>query len=634
MIQLKFPFTNGGQETGFNHSGIETFLGKPLYYIARECGQNVGDVPLKEGDIVELHFEVIDLPTKDIPCAEELAQAFKASHDFTSDPKGKSFFKGAIERIFKSTVKILKVSDYGTTGLLGLDDDRDGGWYGLIRSSGVTNKQGNEGGGFGIGKYAAFAGSGFRTVIYSTFTKDNTYGFQGVSHLVSHKSGKHITQGSGYIGLYDNDKMQFSAIRNKDDIPSAFRRDRCGLDIYILDFLCDENWQDQLMRSVLENFWPALFLNKIRFKVGDIVVDKSSLNTLMSRFAADADFDAYYHYQSVNSEERKEFVTTLKHLGDVKLYLVKGWNDSFPKSIARVRTPGMVIDKRKSSSRIPYAGLFICDNEKGNLLLKKLEPPRHDEFQPQRSPGNGKAALDELNTWLAKCVQDLNPVLSSKTLDIPELHRFLPDTSDQDDSLDESDTSTQSDESFDKSVKLTPPVVLASKQLVVHSVKIDSTGDSGVGGSGGGGFKGGPKPVNPENGGRGDEEGEGEGENEGSGGGDKNKGSNCYISVQTRTIATGSAEFPICLFLRTNQDFDGSLVLTAVGDDGRHSPIQISKASLNKEGGKPLEILEGTELAGIQISEKQLTKVWLAVKHNHRVAIKVSGRYKKTGRNK
>lgn len=628
MIELKFPLTSGGQETGFNDSGIETFLGEPLYYIARECGQNVGDVAQYKGDIVELHFEVIKLPTEDIPCVNQLKHSFEASHDFLNDPKGKEFFKGAIEQISKEYVTVLKVSDYGTTGLKGEDDDRNGGWYGLIRSAGVTNKQGNEGGGFGIGKYAAFAGSGFRTVIYSTYTEDKKYGFQGVSHLVSHKSGERITQGTGYIGHYDEERMQFSAIRNLSDIPLPFRRSKPGLDIFILDFLYNDNWQSQLIRSILENFWPALFFGKIRFKVGDIFIEKLTLDKLMFQFAADTDFDAFYHYQSVNSEERKEFATTLTYLGDVKLYLVKGWNDSFPKSIARVRTPGMVIDKRASRSRIPYAGLFICDNEKGNLLLKTLEPPRHDDFQPQRSPANGKAALDELNTWLAKCVQSLNPVLSAKTLDIPDLHRYLPDTSDQDDSFDETDTSTYSDESFDKSVKALPPDVRASTPLVVHSVRIDSTDDSGDGGSGG------RTETNDNEGGNkigrvaGLEKGEGIGEEEGDGDGDKNNGTNRYISVRARTITTGDSDFPVRLCLRANQDFAGSLVLTAVGDDGKTSPLQISKAILEGKGSKTLKIVGGNELAGIKISKTNPTQVRLAVNQNNRFAIKVTGRSK------
>ncbi len=343
-IELKFPLTNGGEETGFNHSGIETFMGRPNYYVARECGQNVGDVARKETKTVDLHFEVIDVPAGDIPCLKQLQHAILSSLKDLKDPKGIKFYKRALTQIKKPNIKVLKISDYGTTGLKGDDEDRDGGWYGLVRSKGVTNKfGGDEGGGFGIGKFAVFSVSGFRTVLYSTKTEDGDFGFQGVSHLVSHRDGKHVTQGTGYIGYYDESEFKFTSIRDESSIPDLFRRQQVGLDIYVLDYVYETDWETRLSQSILENFWPAIHFEQLRFEVGESVIDKDSLPALMGSFSANEDFEAYYHYQSVVSVETKSFEHQLKHLGKVHLHLVRGGNENFPKSIARVRKSGMVI---------------------------------------------------------------------------------------------------------------------------------------------------------------------------------------------------------------------------------------------------------------------------------------------------
>ncbi len=62
VIELVFPLTNGGKECGFNDSGIQTFMGRPNYYMARESGQNVGDVARDGIETVSLHFDVLDIP--------------------------------------------------------------------------------------------------------------------------------------------------------------------------------------------------------------------------------------------------------------------------------------------------------------------------------------------------------------------------------------------------------------------------------------------------------------------------------------------------------------------------------------------------------------------------------------------
>jgi hypothetical protein len=47
-----------------------------------------------------------------------------------------------------------------------------------------------------------------------------------------------------------------------------------------------------------------------------------------------------------------------------------------------VRKTGMVVFAKAFRSVVPFCGIFICKNEVGNKLLRDMEPPRHDVWDP------------------------------------------------------------------------------------------------------------------------------------------------------------------------------------------------------------------------------------------------------------
>ena len=68
--------------------------------------------------------------------------------------------------------------------------------------TGASDKSGTAGGSFGIGKFAPFACSDFRTVFYSTLDKDGVKAYQGVSRLTSFRTASGmVTQGTGFTVL-------------------------------------------------------------------------------------------------------------------------------------------------------------------------------------------------------------------------------------------------------------------------------------------------------------------------------------------------------------------------------------------------------------------------------------------------
>ena len=79
---------------------------------------------------------------------------------------------------------LLRVSDFNTIGLKGVNSRSSSPWTNLVKAQGVSDKASTDGGSFGIGKNAAYACSDLRTIIYSTLTVDGEVGTQGVASLI------------------------------------------------------------------------------------------------------------------------------------------------------------------------------------------------------------------------------------------------------------------------------------------------------------------------------------------------------------------------------------------------------------------------------------------------------------------
>ena len=161
-IGWRFPPTGGGQEDGFNHSGISHFQGDPFVSLARETIQNSLDARIDPSTPVTVSFELSHLSPTKIGGAE-LEEAIRSCHLLAtedSDSKAMLALKNAMDAL-TSDVRCLRVSDRNTTGLDGKK------WRALTKSQGESQKaEPGAGGPHGIGKYAPFAVSDLRTVFY------------------------------------------------------------------------------------------------------------------------------------------------------------------------------------------------------------------------------------------------------------------------------------------------------------------------------------------------------------------------------------------------------------------------------------------------------------------------------------
>jgi hypothetical protein len=189
-MEVRFPPLAGGTVSGLNDAGIETFEGDFAQNIMRECGQNSLDAGASHSAPVELKISRLALSAEELPFIPELKVVLRACRTYwRTNDKARKFFDTALHSIEGKSIDVLKISDAGTTGLDGDDHDREGRWFGLVKSRGVSNqKDVGSGGSFGIGKDAPLAGSAVRTVLYLTRTVSGEVAFQGVCRLVTHQN--------------------------------------------------------------------------------------------------------------------------------------------------------------------------------------------------------------------------------------------------------------------------------------------------------------------------------------------------------------------------------------------------------------------------------------------------------------
>lgn len=422
-MRWQFAANMGGRDAGLNDPGVQTFRGNFYRYLARELIQNSMDARLDHTKPVRVTFSQLVLRPTDVPDVKGLRNAISRCVEFWSHrQKEVALLERGLSSLTGPEVLCLKVSDFNTRGVTGGDEERDKDWYNLVRCAGSSSKSGGEGGSYGIGKNAPFAASLARTVLYSTRTSRNSVAFQGVSLLATHTDA-HGTkrQPIGFLGNNDG-----SAVREAKAIPSQFLRGDLGTDIWIIGYPVSRDWQTDLMYSVLESFWPAISFGDLKVDIGSVEVTKENLPTKLAEFSTERDFTGHIYYRTYTEPNLQEH-PEVTALGPCSIY-VKSDDTLSTKKVAMIRSSGMVVTQRPFRWPMPFAGVFICRNEKGNARLREMEPPRHDDWDPNYpEPGANRKIHDAIGAAVREVIHQLNPIDDTEAISVPDLERFLPD---------------------------------------------------------------------------------------------------------------------------------------------------------------------------------------------------------------
>jgi hypothetical protein len=456
----EFPVDGGDQWRGFNDAGIEHFRGSPFASLAREILQNSLDAAA--GRPVTVSFKYRDVAIQDIPNIEQLRASFKQCLSMANaeGKKAKDFFLAAEKLLKSKTVPVLSIIEHNTTGMRG--PCRNGTpYFAYVKASGQSKKDDDSEtglGSYGIGKFAPFAVSELRTIFVSTVFREGTaykQYTQGKALLMSHKDEAKMTrQNVGYWGVKEN-CMPVEGVNPK--LPGWLQRTRketdlensLGTTLNILGFHTGTEWKSLLIASVLENFFGAIWKGRLIVEVEATALSKETMSELFDKkHIRDAlegskgqpeGFDNAKSYFRTLAATEDVFIEDQENreLGNCEMRIVLG--DELPKRVAILRNGMLITDQMDKLKRFgdfkEFAAVIECHSRKGNELLRDMEPPRHNDFDPDRlsleDKPRGQRAIIELGKWAREMLKRHARDPVSDVSDVKELADYFPDDSDQ-----------------------------------------------------------------------------------------------------------------------------------------------------------------------------------------------------------
>lgn len=481
FMEWNFPSNNHGEVKGISDSGVETFQGTPLKSLAREICQNSLDAAIKN-QTVQIEFKGYSIPRSSFPDADGLVNAFRASSDFWKIQKSRTttdFFDRALMMINSSDIPFLRISDFNTTGLKGSRVEYNSPWSNLTKSSGASDKAGTAGGSFGIGKFAPFACSEFRTVFYSTLDDEFVTASQGISRITSYKnSNNEVTAGTGYWGANNNQPLpeQLQLDPNFERGEKEF-----GTDIFITGFrFLQTDWKENVIASVLDGFLYAIYSEKLIVIVDDITIDKDSLADLIKDYQSSVSENADKYFRVLTSSDTKWFKVNYKNNGLIKLgLLIQSDQDDIMlhRKVAMIRKTGMkILDRGNISGNIPFAGIMLIEGEQVNNYLRNLENPQHTKWEPDRiEPKSNipyaKKYITDLNEYIKTCLEELVQSNNVEEID-PDVGEFLPDESQIDFENNNQQVESLSEEIKSIEISTPPPRKLVQQESTEQEIEV------------------------------------------------------------------------------------------------------------------------------------------------------------------
>lgn len=395
QIKWRFPRGNYSKKRGISSSEFETFKKDPFKSLAREILQNSIDAIDSDEEPVRVEFNEFEIKREDVPGIDDFEKELEnCLSSWVGDSNCEMVYQNMLEEIRKDRIRCLRISDFNTTGLKGIErsDDENTPFSALTKGTGISRKKpGINGGSKGVGKYAAYGTSRFSLIFYSTKTVDGHKGSIGVAELVSSKiqdnsDFKDWTQGVGFYSINDYNEPNIQML----DLDPSFKRTECGTDIFIIGFKSAENWEKDVINRLLDSFLVSIYREKLEIKINDVEINKSNLkDVVFSDLVATkekANIISQYRLISNENNDVKRFDIETDY-GTLDLYVLplsKSEEELATHKCVMVRYPFMKIKTLPLSSNIRVSALCIIKNDKLGKILLSIENPQHIDWEYKR----------------------------------------------------------------------------------------------------------------------------------------------------------------------------------------------------------------------------------------------------------
>lgn len=396
--------------------------------LAREVIQNSLDVIADPSSVMTVEFKCFTRNVSDIPDSEELREVLKKCKQ-EAKTKGKKkkaykFYKNAVDLFDSEQLSILEISESNTEGMPGPNEPGMP-FYAYMQAEGEGEKDEDAGGSHGVGKAAKLVVSDIRTLFVSTKYEDRTRGgrivnlCQGKARLQSfYADDGRVSDSDGFWGPDDS----FDPVDDEILIPEWMRRKSIGTSFFILGFSRISDWQNRLIASVVENFFVAILEGKLRVRVGETMVDSSTIATLaesseLEKSVADTsnqpeNFQNTRHFIRAYAglDKIEDNTQQVDPLGNCRVRL--SIHPGAPNRVCLVRR-GMLITTsldglKRFQNMKDFAALIECQTKKGNQFIRSLENIKHDKISPEEldeAKAQKKAATSIKR--LSKSVKDI-----------------------------------------------------------------------------------------------------------------------------------------------------------------------------------------------------------------------------------
>ncbi|WP_128543209.1 hypothetical protein [Larkinella soli] len=437
---------------GLNNAAIQTFNSDIVRSFIREMFQNSNDArEFGEGEKkkklkISLNYRTIT--SEEIPDFNELIEIIKSTSNAPANKGHEQFFKQALESIQdQNSICVLEYKDYNTVGLSGSDEDNDSTFYACVLAEGLSIKKNTTAGGsYGIGKNSTYGFSKIRTVLYSSLNKEEEFIFQGVAKLASYKKGDTTNEYRVFLG----EGTEARSVRDKNKLTQKQKdflvRDKPGLTQIVLCPMKTEMWIEEFAKTILKNYWQLLSIDELEVELMEegkvqLFISKDTLEGLLEQYFNNTEFDPaedtapkgnpldYYNCYKKNEPIDAEIYA----IGKVKFFYEE-LDHKKTNHIAFIRN-GMVIysENIHGFSSIKYCGVFLADEEGGNEILRMMEPPTHDHFDPPRleekskeyTKKDGEKILKEIKSLIRKCLNQILERYRTGVEEIPWLNELF-----------------------------------------------------------------------------------------------------------------------------------------------------------------------------------------------------------------
>jgi hypothetical protein len=387
-------------DNGASNAAILTFNKDVIDSLIKELTQNSIDAKINKNGILKLRVRVLDIPKNNIPNFVQFEKILESIVKYWKDKDKSSHnvYSNSLNYLNNNKyIKTFVFEDYGTKGLTG-DFDK-GSFKSLVFDEGTSSDKGKASlGGHGIGKNAVFGYTILRSLIYSSINQKGEYKFMGISKLGEYHDNNNKKRSHRiYYGNWKSDtpvnEDDLTHIEQNVSIPSVFQREGSGLSCFALGIKIsqDIDWEKSVKEAFLKNYWFLFHNNLLEVRIGDYVLSNENYYELANELFKDAKKgnNILPYINTYLNPDIKE-VVNIEKIENVEFYFREELNqeDNFPNNVVYLRNGMMIKYEPPEVASLPkkIAGVIFCNNDLGNEILGRMEPPAHNDFEPSLLP--------------------------------------------------------------------------------------------------------------------------------------------------------------------------------------------------------------------------------------------------------